>query len=108
MSEYRIYIIGNDGHYVNAENIECADDQEAIQKAQQAADGCGVELWERGRFITQLRRKTGEANLAMSEQARFILLGIITALICCILIYAAFFDIGQFPPLVTAFESGHF
>ena len=41
----------------NAKDIECADDQEAIQKAQQAVDGHNMELWERGRFITRLAAK---------------------------------------------------
>jgi len=44
---------------MGAEDIECADEQEAIQKAQQAVDGGDVELWERGRFITRLAAKSG-------------------------------------------------
>jgi hypothetical protein len=31
--------------------VECGDDQEAIQKAQQAVNGEAVELWEGERFI---------------------------------------------------------
>ena len=48
MSEYRIYTIGRDGHFSNAENIECADDHEAIAKARRAIDGRDVELWQVG------------------------------------------------------------
>jgi hypothetical protein len=44
----------------------------------------------------------------MSDPVRLILVGTFTVLIRGILIYAAFFDIGQFRPLVTAFESGPF
>ena len=34
MPEYRIYGIGGDGHFVDAKNIECADDQEATKGRQ--------------------------------------------------------------------------
>ncbi len=54
MPEYRIYTVGTDGHFIDGKNIECADDQEAIEIAQQAADGRAIELWERGRFIARL------------------------------------------------------
>ena len=53
MPEFRIYTIGRDGHFSDAKNIECADDQEAIQKAQQTLDGHDVELWQRDRFIVR-------------------------------------------------------
>jgi len=52
MPTYRIYTVGRDGHFSGVIDIECADDQEAIQKAEQAVDGYDVELWQRGRFIT--------------------------------------------------------
>jgi hypothetical protein len=58
MPGFRIYIVGPDGHFTDADNIECADDHEAIHKAQQqAADGHDVELWDRGRFITRVAAK---------------------------------------------------
>ena len=57
MPAYRIYTIGRYGHSSSAEDIECADDQEAIQKAQQAVSVCDVELWERRRFIARLPSK---------------------------------------------------
>jgi hypothetical protein len=57
MPAYRIYTIGRYGHFSSAEDIECADDQEAIQKAQQAVSVCDVELWERRRLIARLPSK---------------------------------------------------
>ena len=57
MPAFRIYLVGRDGHFQSAKDIECADDQEAIQNAQQLVDGHDVELWERGRFITRLASK---------------------------------------------------
>ena len=46
MPEYRIYTLGFDGRVVNAEDIECADDREAIKRAQQTVNGRDAELWE--------------------------------------------------------------
>jgi hypothetical protein len=54
MAYYRVCTIGLDGHFLSVEEIECADDQEAIQKAQQAVDDCDVELWQGERFIVRL------------------------------------------------------
>jgi hypothetical protein len=54
---YRIYTIGRYGHFSSAEDIECADDQEAVQKAQQAVCVCDIELWEQRRFIARLLSK---------------------------------------------------
>jgi hypothetical protein len=59
MPAFRIYTVGLDGHFIDAKDVECADDQEAIKKAQRAVDGHNVELWERGRFITRLAAKPG-------------------------------------------------
>jgi hypothetical protein len=63
MPEFRIYTIGRDGHFSDAKNIECADDQEAIQEAQQAVDGHDVELWQRGRFIVRLSSVPPKAKI---------------------------------------------
>jgi hypothetical protein len=53
MRHYRIYTVGQDGHFAGAADVVCADDQEAIRKAQQAVNGNAVELWEAGRFIVR-------------------------------------------------------
>jgi hypothetical protein len=37
--------------------VACADDQAAIQKAEQAVNGKGVELWEGERFVGRFPRK---------------------------------------------------
>jgi hypothetical protein len=57
MPAFRIYTVGRDGHFKGAKDIECADDQEAINEAQQVLDGRDIEVWERGRFITRLAAK---------------------------------------------------
>jgi hypothetical protein len=57
MLQYRIYSMNDVGHIsAPSENIECADDQEAIQKAQQAVNGSDIELWEGDRLIVRFPR----------------------------------------------------
>jgi hypothetical protein len=55
MRQYRIYRMAKDGHIIGAaEIVECANDAEALQKAQQAIDGHSVELWESSRRLCRL------------------------------------------------------
>lgn len=53
MPEYRAYIIGQDGHFHTAVPLECADDAEAMEQAEQLIDGHDVELWQRDRKIAR-------------------------------------------------------
>ena len=54
MADYRIYFIGADGHFAGAEEIYCANDQEALERAKQLVSGCDIELWARHRFIAKI------------------------------------------------------
>ena len=54
MPTYRICTVGSDGSLIAGEDIECADDQEATEKASQAAKDSGIELWQRDRCVIQL------------------------------------------------------
>jgi hypothetical protein len=52
--EYRIYIIGPDGDFMQSEAF-VPDDTAAIETAKQLiVDGREVELWQRDRKITKL------------------------------------------------------
>jgi hypothetical protein len=51
MPEYRVYTVGLDGHYTGSHELECADDAEAMERAQQLVDGRDVELWQRARKV---------------------------------------------------------
>jgi hypothetical protein len=53
MAEYRVYLIDSDDRFYDVVPLICADDDEAMEKAKQLADGHDVELWQRdqvGRF----------------------------------------------------------
>ena len=54
MPEYRVYIVGSDGHFHDSVPLECADDTEAMKHAEQLVDGHDVELWNRARFVIKL------------------------------------------------------
>ena len=53
MPEYRIYIVGSDGHFHSSVPLECDDDTDAMEKAKQLVYGHDVELWQRDRKIAR-------------------------------------------------------
>jgi hypothetical protein len=57
MSEYRVYIVGSDGHFFKSVELECADDAEAVKQAEQLVDGHNVELWQRARKVATFEHK---------------------------------------------------
>jgi len=56
MPEYRIYTVDYNGHRVDAKNIECVDDHEAIQQALRTITSYDVEVWQLDRFVGLLPR----------------------------------------------------
>jgi hypothetical protein len=57
MPDYRVYIIGQDGHFQKAIPLDCPDDSTAIQSAKRLIDGHDIELWQRDRKIARFPRK---------------------------------------------------
>jgi hypothetical protein len=51
MSDYRVYIIGDDDRIVERIDLNCADDSAAIEFAKQYINGKDIELWQRDRRI---------------------------------------------------------
>jgi hypothetical protein len=58
VSEYRAYVIGEDGHIASYRAFACDSDEEATFWAKQLVDGHDVELWSRDRFVIRLDRKS--------------------------------------------------
>ena len=44
--DYRVYTLGEDGHIFRRTEISCPDDQAALERAKNIADGHAVELWK--------------------------------------------------------------
>jgi hypothetical protein len=57
MSEYRVYVIGLDGHFINAVLLDCANDKAAIESARQLIDGKDLELWQKDRLVAKFEGK---------------------------------------------------
>ena len=53
MQHYRVYVIGEDGHFIRSIDLSCADDSTAIESAKQLIDGHDLELWQRDRRIAR-------------------------------------------------------
>jgi hypothetical protein len=60
VSDYRVYFIGRDGHFLRAIDIQVASDQDAIARALELREGHEVEVWERTRFVRRLSDPTSK------------------------------------------------
>jgi|tagenome__1003787_1003787.scaffolds.fasta_scaffold19718320_1 hypothetical protein len=58
VAEYRIYIVGQDGHFVRGLDLVCPDDKSAREYAKNLVDGHDVELWKGERPIAKFRHKS--------------------------------------------------
>jgi hypothetical protein len=57
MTEYRAYIVGQDGHFLNVVELDCLCDEAAILAAKRYAVGHSAELWSGTRFIRLLHHE---------------------------------------------------
>ena len=57
MSQYRIFTIGPDGHFISGTALACLNDEHAIEEAQCLLDGHDLELWQGQRFVITLKHK---------------------------------------------------
>lgn len=55
MREYRAYVVGPDGHYVDRFDLVCEDDHAARQRARALVDGHAVELWREQSLIASFQ-----------------------------------------------------
>jgi hypothetical protein len=53
MPYYRAYIIGRDGRFDRAMELDCDDDKAAMESAKQLVNGRDVELWQRDRKVAK-------------------------------------------------------
>jgi hypothetical protein len=58
VAEYRAYVVGHDGHIISRTPLICADDAEAIERANQLGGGFTIELWSGDRLVIKFRHKT--------------------------------------------------
>ena len=53
MHQYRIYTFREDGHFSTVRRIECTDQKQAVQEAQQLVEGEDSELWQGEHLIAR-------------------------------------------------------
>jgi len=54
VNEYKIYLMGPDGHIRKAVPVTCGDDQEAIDQAGLYVNRNSVEIWQAARKVATL------------------------------------------------------
>ena len=57
MSQYRIFTIGPDGHFISGTPLEFLNDEQAIEEARCLLDCHDLELWQGQRFVITLKHK---------------------------------------------------
>jgi hypothetical protein len=62
VADYRAYKVGSDGHFVGYEPMICANDQEAIAKAQGMVGDRDIELWCGERLVIVLKAQGNHAQ----------------------------------------------
>jgi hypothetical protein len=51
VQDYRVYVIGPDGHIIDRIDLVCAAEEDAIERARQVIDHHVIELWQGSRRI---------------------------------------------------------
>jgi hypothetical protein len=71
MPEYRAYIIGSDGHFCDANTLNCDNDEAGSQRADNlaSAEAVDIELWQGTRMVATISRKNQPALSVSTEQA---------------------------------------
>jgi hypothetical protein len=54
MSHYRAHNVWADGDFTSGVDLDCSDDEEAIEAAKKLIDGPGIELWQGDRKVIRL------------------------------------------------------
>ena len=54
MRDYKLYVIGDDGHIVNRHDYPAKDDLGALQRAKELCAKNEIEVWEGARFIARV------------------------------------------------------
>ena len=61
-SYYRAYVIGWNGKFQRAIDLDGPDDETATTQAQQLVDDHAVEVWDRSRMLLRIEAKKGQAG----------------------------------------------
>jgi hypothetical protein len=51
---YRVYEVGNSGHFVSGRDIQAPRDEDALACAEEFLDERDIEVWQAGRFVARV------------------------------------------------------
>jgi hypothetical protein len=67
MVHYRAYLLDHDRHVISVAHLQCADEQEARERAQQLVDANDIELWQLDRRIAVFEAVTSRHSKAAGQ-----------------------------------------
>ncbi len=67
MAHYRAYLLDHDRQVISVANLQCADEQEARERAEQLVDANDIELWQLDRRIAVFKAVTSRVEIANRE-----------------------------------------
>jgi hypothetical protein len=70
MTDYRVFMVGMDGHIVGSRGFVCDTDEHAITWTKQMIEDQPIELWSGERFVTRLPPVESRQNSAISHEIR--------------------------------------
>jgi hypothetical protein len=76
MPANRVLSFSHNGSFLSVKHIECADDQEAVQKAQQGTRGHDAEVWEKGRCVLRMSSTSSPRYTTNEPRAPIVLLSL--------------------------------
>ena len=75
MTEYRLYTVGNDGHFIGSRTFTADSDRDAVVWAKQQIEDHSVELWSGPRLVKRLdpaEKRAAEAVTHTIEAGRMV------------------------------------
>ena len=75
MTEYRLYTVGNDGHFIGSRTLTADSDDDAVVWAKPQIEDHSVELWSGPRLVRRLdpaEKRAAEAVTHTIEAGRMV------------------------------------
>jgi hypothetical protein len=69
MTHYRAYLLDQKRHVISVAKLQCADEQEARDRAQQLVDANDIELWQLDQRIAVFEAPTSRTSQAAAEES---------------------------------------
>ena len=63
VTTYRVFRLNPDGSVGSAEILDARSDDEAMGKARVMANMCGIDLWERSRYLASYPRRSADEDV---------------------------------------------